>query len=135
MVSVFLGGTCNNSTWRNELIDKLDISYFNPVVDDWTEAHRQIEIEQRKSCDYVLYVLTPLMYGVYSIAELIDDSNKQPNKTLFCILKTDSLDGVRTVFDPSVIKSIDAVGDLAEANGAKRFFTLQGIADYLNDRK
>lgn len=29
---VFLGGTCNESTWRDELIKKLKIDYFNPVV-------------------------------------------------------------------------------------------------------
>ena len=37
---VFLGGTCANTTWRNELIpllEKMGIDYFNPVVDDWTE--------------------------------------------------------------------------------------------------
>jgi hypothetical protein len=132
MTTVFLGGTCNESTWRDELIPKLDVSYFNPIVKDWTEEHRKIEIEQRKSCDYVLYVLTPLMIGVYSIAELIDDSNKQPNKTLFCILYSDKHEGSKVVFESSVFKSMDAVAELAEANGAKRFNTLQGIADYLN---
>ena len=30
---VFLGGTCNNSTWRDELIPQLKIDYFNPVVE------------------------------------------------------------------------------------------------------
>ena len=33
---VFLGGTCNESTWRVELIPLLKIDYFNPVVEDWT---------------------------------------------------------------------------------------------------
>ena len=33
---VFLGGTCNNSTWREELIPQLKIDYYNPVVKDWT---------------------------------------------------------------------------------------------------
>ena len=37
MKKVFLGGTCNDSLWREELIKKLEIDYFNPVVDDWTE--------------------------------------------------------------------------------------------------
>lgn len=134
MVSVFLGGTAGESKWREELISMLNISYFDPIVQNWTEADKERELQERKSCNFILYVLTPLMEGVYSVAELVDDSNKQPNKTLFCILKTDRLDGVKTVFDPSVIKSIEAVADLAEANGAKRFFTLQGVADYLNDR-
>ena len=36
-MKVFLGGTCNNSKWRDKLIPMLNIDYFNPVVDDWTE--------------------------------------------------------------------------------------------------
>lgn len=31
---VFLGDTCNGSTWRNKLIPLLEIEYFNPVVED-----------------------------------------------------------------------------------------------------
>jgi hypothetical protein len=31
---VFLGGTCENTTWRKELIDNLKVDYFNPVVDN-----------------------------------------------------------------------------------------------------
>jgi len=34
MNKVFLGGTCNESTWRDELIPMLEIDYFNPVVDE-----------------------------------------------------------------------------------------------------
>lgn len=37
MKKVFLGGTCNESAWREELIQMLNVDYFNPVVDDWTE--------------------------------------------------------------------------------------------------
>ncbi len=33
---VFLGGTCNESTWRDRVIKDLKIDYFNPVVEDWT---------------------------------------------------------------------------------------------------
>lgn len=33
---IFLGGTCNESTWRDRVIKKLKIDYFNPVVEDWT---------------------------------------------------------------------------------------------------
>jgi len=34
MKKIFLGGTCNNSTWREQLIPMLQINYFNPVVDN-----------------------------------------------------------------------------------------------------
>lgn len=36
-MKVFLGGTCNNSIWRDVLIPLLTdngINYFNPVVDE-----------------------------------------------------------------------------------------------------
>ena len=45
---------------------------------------------EREHCDFCLYVITPLMTGVYSIAEVTDDSNKRPEKTLFCVLHEDN---------------------------------------------
>ena len=89
MSKVFLGGTCNGSDWRDKLIPLLNIEYFNPVVEDWTAECQAEEIKQRKECDYCLYVISPKMTGVYSIAEIIDDSNKRPKKTIFCILEED----------------------------------------------
>lgn len=125
---VFLGGTCNNTTWREELISMLKIDYFNPVVDDWTEEAQKEEVRQRKLCDYVLYTITPKMTGVYSIAEVVDDSNKRPDKTLFCVLKTDGEDE----FDESQLKSLNQVSKMVEENGGKVFKSLEEVADYLN---
>jgi len=79
-LKVFLGGTCNNSNWRNILIQDLKIEYFDPVVDDWTFEFQKEELKQRELCDVCLYVITPKMTGVYSIAEVVDDSNKRPEK-------------------------------------------------------
>ena len=36
-MKVFLGGTVADSKWREYIMPKLEIEYFNPVVDDWTE--------------------------------------------------------------------------------------------------
>lgn len=127
-VKVFLGGTCNESTWRDELIKLLRIDYFNPVVDDWTEECYQEELNQRKICDYVLYVLTPKMSGVYSVAEVVDDSNKRPNKTVFCVLESD---GGKT-FDKGQLKSLEAVSKMVSENGVKSFSDLKSVANYLN---
>src|SRR6056297_2348399 len=105
---VFLGGTCADSTWRDDLIKKLDIDYFDPVVDDWTEEVQKEEIKQRETCDFCLYVLTPRMKGVYSIAEVVDDSNKRPEKTIFCYLKEDDGDkkDEKIKFDKFQLKSL-----------------------------
>ena len=125
---VFLGGTCNESTWRDERIKKLKIDYFNPVVDDWTEECYKEELRQREICDYCLYVITPRMTGVYSIAEVIDDSNKRPEKTIFCFLSND--DSKR--FVNGQIKSLDKVGVMVENNGGKYFKSLDEVAEFLN---
>lgn len=125
---VFLGGTCNESNWRDKLIKMIDIDYFNPVVNDWTEDDYKEELKQRKECDFCLYLITPKMTGVYSIAEVIDDSNKRPEKTIFAFLKDDD----SKTFDKGQIKSLDKVGVMVKNNGGKYFQTLDEVAFYLN---
>lgn len=127
---VFLGGTCNESKWRELLIPILKINFFNPVVDDWTEECMEEELRQRKICDYCLYVITPRMKGVYSIAEVVDDSNKQPEKTVLCILEIDPTDNSK--FDKGQLKSLEQVGRMVRENGGQYFSTLEDVANYLN---
>jgi len=127
---VFLGGTCGESDWREKLIPMLDISYFNPIVDNWNEAAQKREIKEREDCDFCLYVLTPDMEGVYSIAEVVDDSNKRPEKTVLCILPKSK----DKTFTPNQEKSLDRVCKMVEENGAKVFPTLKKVAEYLNKK-
>jgi len=128
MSKVFLGGTCNDSQWREKLIPKLQIGFFNPVVPDWTEECYQEELKQRKECDYCLYVITPLIAGVYSIAEVIDDSNKRPEKTIFCYLETDDI----ATFKNPLLKSLSKVGQMVKDNGGTWLTSLDDIATFLN---
>lgn len=125
---VFLGGTCNNSTWRQEMIPKLTIDYFNPVVYNWTEECQKEEQEQRKTCSICLYVITPKMSGTYSIAEVVDDSNKRPKKTVLVTLRTDSGDK----FTDTQWKSLGEVYKLVLRNGGQCFDTLEEAAHYIN---
>jgi hypothetical protein len=131
MKKVFLGGTTNNSNWREDLIKILKLDYFNPVVKDWNEKAQEREIQERKNSDFVLYVITPKMEGVYSIAEVVDDSNKRPEKTVFCYMLEDD----DKEFTKHQIKSLDMVGKMVKENGGKWFKTLSEVADYLNFKK
>lgn len=131
---VFLGGTCANSTWRNDLIKKLKIDYFNPVVENWTPECQAEELEQRRTCDFVLYVITPRMEGVYSIAEVTDDANQRPEKTVFCVLDVDPTDAVAYEFSKGQRKSMKAVEDLVRSRGAKVCSSLDEIAEFLNSK-
>lgn len=128
MKKVFLGGTCNESTWRDKLIEMLEIDYFNPVVEDWTEECYQEELKQREECDYCLYVITPKMTGMYSIAEVVDDSNKRPDKTIFCLLHEDE----ELKFTDGQLKSLIKVGIMVSLNGGTSCIRLEDVARVLN---
>lgn len=132
MKKVFLGGTCNESTWRDYLISKLDstkVNYFNPVVEDWTQECMDREIYEREHSDYVLYTITPLMTGVYSIAEVIDDSNKRPEKTLFCVIDEDN----GKHFDEFQLRSLNQVAKMIIRNGGQSFISIHSVAQFLNN--
>ena len=129
MKKVFLGGTCNGSTWRDAFIKDLLIDYFQPQGEDWTPDMMEEEIKQRAECDFCLYVITPKMTGVYSIAEVVDDSNKRPDKTIFCYLTADE----DQQFSAAQIKSLEQTGKMIQENGATFLKTLAETADYLNN--
>jgi len=132
---VFLGGTCNKSTWRDKLIPLLKVDYFNPVVEDWTPECQEEEVKQRKNCDVCLYIITPLMTGVYSIAEVVDDSNKRPEKVLFCILENDKqpASGYDIAFTVGQMKSLERVGWMIRENGGVWIEgSIEDVANYIN---
>ena len=125
-----MGGTCAETTWREELIPLLNINYFDPVVEDWNEEAQKQEIFERENCDYCLYTITPKMQDVYSIAEIIQDSNERPEKTVVCLLKNDE----NETFSEFQWKSLEQVGKMAKQNGAKIFYNLEEVAKYLNEK-
>ena len=128
MKKVFLGGTCNGSLWRDEVIKKLMIHYYNPVGEEWTPEMMEKELKQRAESDFCLYVLTPKLEGFFSIAEVIDDSNKRPGKTIFSFINEDE----GKTFSEVQIKSLKQVARMVKENGAKYFDTLKEAIDFLN---
>jgi len=86
------------------------------------------ERTQRNECDYCLYVITPEMVGVYSIAEAVEDAIGRASKTIFCVLVEQN----GTVFSQEQIKSLVATGELIERNGGAFFTSLREVAYYLN---
>lgn len=126
---VFLGGTCNKSLWRSFLTPHLTIEYFNPDVENWTEECMAEEIEQREECAICLYAITEAT-SIYSIAEVVDDSNKRPEKTVFVII-----DGGG--FSEQQIKHLRKIADLVKSNGAiavelNKDYGFEDLAEFLN---
>ena len=111
-MKIFLGGTCNETTWRDELIPKLrkaDIDYYNPVVDDWT-IEDQVEEERQKEdvCSTHLYYITSEMTGMFSIAEAVHSAHTA--KACIFAFRPNG-------FETHQTKSLLAVGRLIESIG------------------
>jgi len=103
------------------------LEYFNPVVDDWTPECMEEELRQRANCDFCLYTITPKMTGVYSVAEVVDDSNKQPEKTILVLLRDDG----KEKFTKSQWKSLGAVAKMVKSNGGNVFDNLKAASLYM----
>ncbi len=123
MNRIFLGGTCAETTWRDELIEGLkryECEWFNPVVKDWTPECQAIEEEEKnKKCNVHLYVITPEMQGVYSIAEIVNSCwqaqmyGTTVNRVILCVM------GLWTA---QQIKSFKATMTLCKNIAPERFY-------------
>lgn len=61
------------------------------------------------------------MTGVYSIAEVVDDSNKRPKRTVLVLLKNDG----REKFTARQWKSLGEVAKMVFTNGGRVFSNLK----------
>lgn len=68
------------------------------------------------------------MIGVYSIAELVDDSNKRPTKTIFYLLHDDD----HTCFNEAQWQSLQSVKCMVRDNGAYVTELLENVAALVN---
>lgn len=69
---VGLFGTCGGSRWRDAFMaryDELDITYYNPQVDDWKPEDAEIEAEHLADDMVILFPITGETYGTGSLAE------------------------------------------------------------------
>ena len=129
--TIFLGGTCADSTWREELDGMLDhekVSTFNPVVPDWTPECQIEEDMHRENDDICLYTITPEGTGFYSFVEVTDDSNKRPDRTVLCVLQ--EANGKK--FEGHNLKCVLKTMKLVSANGVVVVDSLENLAEYLN---
>ena len=109
MSKIFLGGTCNNSTWRDQIERLVQVEMFNPVVEDWNEECQDIEMDEKENkCDVHLYVITSPK-SIFSIAEVIDSVHIKSKVTILHVIP----DG----FDKWQLKHAQAIVDLVKLRG------------------
>lgn len=134
-MKVFLGGTCAGWKWRDKLQPLLKCKYYNPIVKNWSEKDRLREVHERETSDYVLYGITNGIKGVYSIAEVVDDSNKRPEKTLFLNLYNNDKEFPHLSEYKQMAHSLKAVENLLKSNGVKVFNSIEDVAEFLNNNQ
>ena len=125
---IFLGGTCNEDPWRTKFIsvwNKLikedrysslkNIKLYNPVVNNWNDAAQKAEEETKNDAMMNLFVITPKMNGVFSIAEAVEQSHFDKAITFFAVFDKYGM------FSVSQKKSLEAVGKLIESKPNGKF--------------
>jgi hypothetical protein len=115
-LKIFLGGTCpsKNFDYRKELIPMLEnegFSYFNPIVENWTEENQKKEEEEKIYNNIHLYLISPDVIGMYSIAEMFASlfHYGENKKVIFVLMKSI---GKNYVMNEDTYKNLESVGKL-----------------------
>lgn len=106
-LTVFLGGTCGSSTWRQKLIPMLsdNVEAFNPVVENWTPECQQVEDYHKAHDNINLFVITPETNAPYSLFEIGVEAAKNSNRTVVCFLDNEN----GTVFEGQQAKAVKKI--------------------------
>jgi len=74
--TIFLGGSCNPTTWRADvaipLLEKNNVKYFNPQVENWTPDLMIQEQCAKKSAKVLLFVVDGITRGIASMVEIAE---------------------------------------------------------------
>ena len=73
VLTVGLFGTCGDSQWRApfiELFESKNVTYFNPLIPDWTPACAAFEAEHLAADEIILFPVTNESTGFGSLAEI-----------------------------------------------------------------
>ena len=70
---VFLGGSCNPTTWRADVaipeLDAAGVAYYNPQVDDWSPELAAVETAAKATSAVLLFVVDSKTRAITAILE------------------------------------------------------------------
>lgn len=73
---VFLGGSCNPTTWRRDIaipmLEAAGVAYFNPQTDDWKPEMMQWEAEAKVQSYVLLFVLDSQTRALATLNEIVE---------------------------------------------------------------
>ncbi|NRA12776.1 MAG: hypothetical protein HRT57_12535 [Crocinitomicaceae bacterium] len=117
-MKVYIGGIGSESNWKTEFSELTNGSEIQLVEGDSS---------LKKECEFILYVITPKMNGVEAIINVVNDSNIESVKTVFCALSEEG----EFEFSKHQLKSLKATSKMIETNGGHYFTSLGETAQYI----
>lgn len=143
-MKLYLGGVDNKSSWKVNLLAKLfkevsptdnlyDVFNTEGAVYNDTEEKFREQSKHKDYADYCIYAITPRWTSVSLLAEVIDESNKRPDKTILCVLQED-ISGVpisKRRFEPIQMPELLEASEYVQGNGGKVFRSIDDIVSYL----
>jgi len=73
-MEVFLGGSCNPTTWRRDtaipLLEQAQVTFYNPQQDKWVPEMAQLESVAKGGCDVLLFVIDKDTRALASMIEV-----------------------------------------------------------------
>ena len=73
---IFLGGSCNPTTWRKDIAIPLltahNVPFFNPQVDDWDPSLVVMEAQAKAEAPVLLFVIDSATRAIASMIEVVE---------------------------------------------------------------
>lgn len=130
---IFLGGSCNPTTWRQDeaipLLKNLGISFYNPQVAHWCHELIEQEHQAKQTAHVLFYVIDNRTRNVVGIIEAANFAGS--NRKLVLVVNPyngpgDSING-ESISDQEywdLRKSLDLLKDLMKKRGIPTFDTI-----------
>ena len=118
-MKILIGNQEQDLAWKPAFDKHSDSLQYEEVTD----------VSDKEACDFILYVVSPEMYGMMAVIDAVNDSNHSPGKTLFCFLEEGESEAE---FNSHQVKSLVATGKMVARNGGHWFRSLEDTVHFLS---
>jgi hypothetical protein len=138
-VKVFLGGSCNPTTWRRDIaipaLEAAGITYYNPQVDDWSPELVEVEACAKRDATLLLFVVDAQTRAVASMNEVVEEVCRGREVAL---VVQDMEEGNDLTVGPGLLKDLNRgrvyLRDIAKRYGVICFSDVETAVEYVVHR-
>lgn len=127
---IFLGGSCKDTNWREQLKPLLADRYFDPVVpdDEWDDDKLNEEQQARRyECSHWVYVISSKNPGLLGVAQMVESIILNTTTSYICFLEEDG-----QPFAEDVAQSIQGLRELVGHYTKHISSSINELADQIN---